>query len=369
MEKDNKNNTMLTSKQKLVRAGGIILFVGALGLCLARIANFFITKAFSGAFIDEVTTEIVTNVIFTFAVQVLCLFVAPFLVYKLYLKGKTSNFLAVSNVRLVSVKVCLLAVLVGLLAPVLSMTVNLIVNTVFINIGICLPSSVTILPKQFNFLVLLLNILLTAILPGICEEIFNRGIVLSALRSMFSEWAVILLGGLVFALFHQYIFQTFYTGAFGMIIVFVTLKTKSALPAMIIHFTNNFVAVIGEFSSFYNWGFESIQSVIANANNVFLMIGLILVGLGLFALSIYLLVKTHKSDVDKKLITRLVKEGKIPKEIASSKKVNYAGVMVIGGPLGDVVYYKPTLKDTIFYWGALAVSLFTTAVTLLVYML
>ena len=41
----------------------------------------------------------------------------------------------------------------------------------------------------------------------------------------------------------------------------------------------------------------------------------------------------------------------------------------MGGPLGDVVYYKPTLKDTILYWGAFAVALFTTFVTLFAQMI
>ncbi len=369
MEKVSQNNALLESKQKIVRAGGIILFLGACGLCLARIVSFFLSKGFTLAGLDEVNIEIVTNVIFTFLVQVVFLFVCPFLVYKFYLKGKTSSFLAVSNVKPVSVKVCLLAVLVGLFAPVFSMFINLIVNMVFLSIGVSMPSSETILPEQFNFGVLLLNILLTAILPGICEEIFNRGIVLSGFRSMFSEWAVILLGGLVFGLFHQYIFQTFYTGAFGMVIVFVTLKTKSSLPAMIIHFTNNFVAVISEFALFYNWNFASLQSLIADVDNMFYMIVLMALGIGLFALSVYLLIKVHKYDTNKKIIAKLVKEGKIPQEIANSKKVNVAGVTVLGGPLGDVVYYKPSLKDNFLYWSAFAVSLFTTLATLFWYML
>jgi hypothetical protein len=172
-----------------------------------------------------------------------------------------------------------------------------------------------------------------------------------------------------FRTFHQYIFQTFYTGVFGMVIVLVVLKTKSALPAMIIHFTNNFVAVIGEFADFYNWDFLSIQSIIAKADNVVLMILLMVIGVGLFALAVYLLIKVHKHDSSKKLIAKLITEGKIPQEVANNKNVNFAGITVLGGPLGDVAYYKPTLKDTMFYWGALAVSVFTTLSTLLAYMI
>lgn len=363
---NNSQNNLINSKQKLVRAGGIILFIGALGLCLSRIVAYWLSKATVS--LDEVSAEIVGNVVFTCLVQIGFLFLAPFLIYKLYMKGKASKFLTVSNVKPVSVKVCLLSVLVGLLAPILSMLVNLVVNMVFLLIGISLPASQTILPEQFNFWVLLLNVVLTAVLPAICEEVFNRGIVLSAFRSMFEEWAVILLGGLVFGLFHQYIFQTFYTAVFGMVLVFITLRTKSALPAMIIHFVNNFVAVIGEFATFYNWRFLSFSDIIAEIDNLFGMIALMVIGIGLLFLAVFLLIKAHKSDANKKLVAKLVKEGKIPQEVLNNKNVNVAGVTVLGGPLGDVVYYKPTLKDTLWYWAAFAVAIFTTVSTLFWYM-
>lgn len=366
MEKVSQNN-MLESKQKLVRAGGLILFLAACGLCIARILSFFLSELTVS--LNEVDADIVSNVVFTVLVQVIFLFVCPFLVYKLYLKGKTSKFLTVSNVKPVSVRVCLLAVLVGLFAPVFSMLVNLITNYVFLIIGVELPSVATILPQQFNGWVFVLNIVLTALLPGICEEIANRGIVLSALRSMFGEWAVILLGGLVFGLFHQYIFQFFYTASFGMVLVFITLRTKSSLPAMIIHFTNNLVAVITDFAMFYNWSFQSLQTLISDVDNLFFMILLMLLGVGAFILAIYLLITANKADANKKLVAKLVKEGKIPKEVANGKNINVAGITVLGGPLGDVVYYKPTLKDTVLYWGALAISVFTTVVTLFWYMI
>ncbi len=361
------DNSLLNSKQKLVRAGGIILFVGACGLALSRIAAYFFSKALTG--MSEVDAEIVSNVFFTVLVQLISLFVGPFLVYKLYLKGKTKNFLTVSNVRPVSVGVCLLAVVVGVFAPVFSTLINLIVNYAFVIIGVSLHSSATILPEQFNFWVLLLNVVLTAVFPGICEEIFNRGIVLSGLRSMFSEWAVILLGGLVFGLFHQYIFQTFYTGAFGMVLVFITLKTKSTLPAMIIHFTNNFVAVIGEFASFYNWQVMLPNSLIAQINNPILLIFAILVGVAAFGFFVFLLIKCDKASKNKKIIKKLIDEGKIPQDVAKNKNVNVAGITVIGGPLGDVIYYKPTLKDTFLYWAAFALALVVTLSTLFWYMI
>lgn len=366
MEKILDNPEMLLARQKLVRATGIILFIGACGLALTRVVSALLSQyVFSS--LDEVTETIVSDVIFTFLVQVVVLLIGPFLVYKLYLKGETKNFLKISNVRPVSFGVCLIAVVVGLLAPVFSMLINYCTNLLFISIGVSLPSSSTILPEKFNVWVLILNIVLTAVLPGICEEIFNRGIVLTGVRSMLPQWLTILVGGLIFGLFHQYIFQYFYTGAFGMVIVFISLKTKSIVPAMIIHFTNNLISVIGEFALFYSWDFMSLQSIIASIETTYLIPAMI-VGVGAFVLAIFLLLKCDKADKHNQIIDKLVKEGKIPQEALKSKNVK-AGIAVVGGPLGEVVYYKPTIKDLVFYYGALAVSLLSTLFTLFWYML
>ena len=96
MEKILDNPEMLLARQKLVRATGIILFIGACGLALTRVVSALLSQYVFSSF-DEVTETIVSDVIFTFLVQVVVLLIGPFLVYKLYLKGETKNFLKISN--------------------------------------------------------------------------------------------------------------------------------------------------------------------------------------------------------------------------------------------------------------------------------
>ena len=60
---------LLEKKQKTVRAGGIIIFIGELGLVLARVLSAILSiNAFNG--MDEVTETIVSDIIFTLIVQV-----------------------------------------------------------------------------------------------------------------------------------------------------------------------------------------------------------------------------------------------------------------------------------------------------------
>jgi hypothetical protein len=63
----------------------------------------------------------------------------------------------------------------------------------------------------------------------------------------------------------------------------------------------------------------------------------------------------------KQILKKLNLDGKI--------NINHVSVDVIGGPLGDTVYYKPTIKDTYLWWGAFAASLACTVCSLLWYML
>ena len=72
----------------------------------------------------------------------------------------------------------------------------------------------------------------------------------------------------------------------------------------------------------------------------------------------------HKYLKMKEDIDRLEKAGvKIPE---NGKPISFRG---LGGPLSDVIYYKPTIKDTVFYWGALVITVLSTVFTLFWYML
>ena len=93
-------------------------------------------------------------------------------------------------------------------------------------------------------IVLVMEILCTAILPGMFEEIADRGILTEALGPDVPDgWKVALIA-IFFGLAHQSPQQLGYAIYGGAILAYVAIKTKSILPTMIIHFTNNLLAVL-----------------------------------------------------------------------------------------------------------------------------
>lgn len=88
-----------------------------------------------------------------------------------------------------------------------------------------------------------LFILQIAILPAIFEELLFRKAMLSVL-SKYGNLVAILITSSCFALIHQNLTQGVFAFFMGIVLGYITIKTKSIIPAMIIHFLNNFTAAI-----------------------------------------------------------------------------------------------------------------------------
>jgi len=88
------------------------------------------------------------------------------------------------------------------------------------------------------------QLLMLAVLPGICEEVAFRGVLLYGLRKSLRPAALAVTVGVVFALFHFLIFRLPTTAALGILLAAVTLLTGSLLPAICWHIINNSLAVL-----------------------------------------------------------------------------------------------------------------------------
>ena len=60
---------------------------------------------------------------------------------------------------------------------------------------------------------------------------------------------LIVFGALFFGLFHQYAAQFWYALFGGAVLTIVTLRSKSVVPAMIMHFINNFFSVMMSYTA------------------------------------------------------------------------------------------------------------------------
>ena len=93
-----------------------------------------------------------------------------------------------------------------------------------------------VLMKQFSVPML---IFLVAITPGICEELFFRGAVLSSLRRGMSTPKALMWQTLFFAAAHASVHRLLPTAIIGLLLGAVTLRARSILPAILLHATYN----------------------------------------------------------------------------------------------------------------------------------
>ena len=91
--------------------------------------------------------------------------------------------------------------------------------------------------------------------PGIWEEVAFRGVILNLQKKRYKQWAVVLINGIIFGLFHltnlisfpnslDVYLQAFYAGCFGIALSYMYIKTKSLLPCILTHYLFNAFSIL-----------------------------------------------------------------------------------------------------------------------------
>ena len=100
---------------------------------------------------------------------------------------------------------------------------------------------------------LALRLFLLAISPAICEELFFRGAILSGLRRDLGAVRCIAWQALLFGAAHGSIYRFVPTAILGMVLTAVVLRTKSLVPAILLHATYNGLLIVGVDSAWIVW--------------------------------------------------------------------------------------------------------------------
>lgn len=100
-----------------------------------------------------------------------------------------------------------------------------------------------------NFGLLVVNIVIVGLLPGICEEFVFRGVVYKGIKK-YGETTAILLSAVMFMLFHMNLEQTIYQFFLGVVLALVVSKTGSLVASIIVHSINNIVVIISNYISY-----------------------------------------------------------------------------------------------------------------------
>ena len=89
---------------------------------------------------------------------------------------------------------------------------------------------------------LIISLLLTAVLPAICEEFLHRGVLMNGMVRQFGVRKAILWSSVLFGLMHMNIGQFFYATILGWFMAVTAMSASSLWGSVIVHFTNNALA-------------------------------------------------------------------------------------------------------------------------------
>jgi sodium transport system permease protein len=94
-----------------------------------------------------------------------------------------------------------------------------------------------------------LLLLVVAVIPGVCEELLCRGLLLSAVRRRLGPRIAVWSTAIVFAALHGSEYRFLPQLVLGLLLGLLTLRTGSVLPAMVVHAVHNGIVVVAmEFS-------------------------------------------------------------------------------------------------------------------------
>lgn len=161
----------------------------------------------------------------------------------------------------------------------------------------------------------------------------------------------IIISALLFGLMHANIRQTLYTFVGGIVLAILAIKTRSILPAMIIHFTNNAVAVYLEHAYYNGWIGGNLESFLESN---FLLAAALWVVLPRFYSGDIFYRKSRRQTLPKK-------GAKYP----TRKRTNtfalsnaFWGIFVRSAPL-----YRPKLEDKVIMYTSVFLLALTTMLT------
>ena len=349
------------SRQKQYRVIALLTFCVAVALPVIRLISYYL----------PIKNELLSDFVFSMLMQVGVLLIMPVLFYKFALKQNARKIFIKSGFKRTKWFNLLLAVPIGVLCYIATIGISNVWQNILIALGYTHGSSS--LPETFSVGALILSLFLTGILPGFCEEFFNRGELLTTIRGSFPFYTAVAIMGLEFGLFHQNITQVFYTMIFGAFMAYMCLKTGSVFPCMIIHFVNNALSVISDYCSTYGFlggGIYGFINETARTRPQMLLLAFVLC-LGVFAGLVVLTVHLNSSrrlSRKKDVIAesgydhtnnRVILVGEEDKE-----KVRELGLdkEVYGYKLKEDLY-RPSIRDNVFFFGAITVSALTTVFT------
>lgn len=88
---------------------------------------------------------------------------------------------------------------------------------------------------------LAVSVLISCVLPAVCEEAVHRGFILKSFQSRIKgKWTLIALMGLLFGFFHGSMWRFLPTALLGAVLTYLMVETENMVYPALFHFINNF---------------------------------------------------------------------------------------------------------------------------------
>ncbi len=313
------------NEAKHIKKLGILAGAGVLGLLFVQYFLSFMLR------IEGLADLYSSNYVFSLAVgtiiSIFSVFIPFRIVYACYSKGDKEKCYDFG--KPVSAKAFLYAVFAGLMVCCIGDFVTDGFSGFVSCFGVQFKDISSQSPK--NFTEFLMFTLECAVVPALVEEYAIRGVVMQPLRKYGDRFAIVM-SSVIFAFMHGNMIQIPFAFVAGLALGYFAISTKSIWTSVVIHFLNNFFAVVTTFVS-GNTAFGSAFFLLSMA---------VIIGVGVYCLIQF--VKTEHYGLG---FTVAPKEDKLFLCIA-------VGIFIFT----SLVYSLKILRFFVFYVGAFIALVF-----------
>lgn len=163
-------------------------------------------------------------------------------------------------------------------------------------------------------------IIVTCIFAPVVEELVFRGVLLGGLRQVLGKWQSVLLTGLAFSLFHMSPMQTVYQFFLGCSLALVAYDSRSLVPSIAAHFTNNLIAVFTVLFPTFNNLYADYIDIFLIGPAVAAVVPLTALGVfGVWFLSRFVKVPRNEEEESRERARKELKEEKKQKRASGEK--------------------------------------------------
>lgn len=270
----------------------MIYFISMSLFCIMRIA---VAEGFLSS-LDATWQDVVATII----IQVLIMFLIPMLLYCTLIKVKPKSLFKTCNFSKVNTSTVLISFGLGICMFFITIAVSAVFNGIISFFGYQVPLSFGVVEiPQATFGMFCLDVLLVAVLPALGEEFLHRGVVLQGTKHEGFGKAIVF-SSILFGLMHLNISQVSYAIVLGLIMGFASVVAKNIWVPIIMHFTNNFIAVYLDYAAENGWfGGDFYEKLAQLSNSSMLVVFLIcfVVLLAIACLMIYLILQLFKQNI------------------------------------------------------------------------